>query len=403
MALITIDYPPARTSAAVQMRDLAHEFQRQGHRPVVIVPDTKVEKPWRLEEANGVEILRVRAKPMRDIGHVRRTINERQVSYILARGIDASPFAREDWDIVVWYSPTIFFGPFIRKLKRRSGALAYLILRDIFPEWAVDLGVLRKGPAYWYFKRHALFQYKIADVIGVQTESNLVYLSDWCSRTNKRLEVLHNWQHPPVVGPCSIRIANTVLSGRTIFCYIGNMGLAQGMDVLVDLAARTCNRSDIGFLFVGRGSEVPALKRRISDLGLTNVLMFGEIPAEEIPGLLAQCHVGLLALHPNHKSHNIPGKFLSYLRAALPVLASVNAGTDLQCIIENEGVGRAFAGDALDDLYAALNILADDVSLRAEMSERCTALADRLFSPASTVRQIVGHLISGAVRPTCSP
>jgi glycosyltransferase involved in cell wall biosynthesis len=379
------------------MRDLAHEFRQQGHRPVIIVPDSKIEKPWMLEVMNGIEVLRVRAAPMRDIGYVRRTINESLVSYALAQGLDASPFAQEDWDLVAWYSPPIFFGPFIRKLKRRSGALAYLILRDIFPEWAVDLGVMGKSPIYWYFKRKALFQYKVADVIGVQTESNLAYLSTWCTRAGKRLEVLRNWQHAPVVGPCSIRIADTALCGRTIFCYTGNMGLAQGMNVMVDLAARAKGRDDVGFIFVGRGSEVSTIKRRISELGLTNILMFGEIPAEEIPGFLAQCHVGLLALHPDHKSHNIPGKFLSYLRAGLPVLAHVNAGTDLQYMIEKEGVGRAFGGGAFDDLHAALNALADDAKLRAGMAERCTALAERLFSPASTVRQIVGHISSNAL------
>ena len=97
------------------------------------------------------------------------------------RTVVSSPFRRAKWDIVTWYSPPIFFGPLIWKLRRNSGARTYLILRDIFPEWAVDLGLVRKGPVYLVFKAIAAFQYAVSEVIGVQTPSNLVYLANWAS------------------------------------------------------------------------------------------------------------------------------------------------------------------------------------------------------------------------------
>src|SRR5205085_9476462 len=120
------------------------------------------------------------------------------------------------------------------------------------------------------------------------------------------------------------------------------------------------NRSDIGFLFVGRGSEFARLQAEKTSRALDNVLFFDEIDSSEIPGLLGQCHVGLVALHPDHKTHNIPGKFVSYVQYGLPVLARVNAGTDLERLIEDEGVGRVYAGNSVSELKRLAEELADN-------------------------------------------
>jgi hypothetical protein len=90
---------------------------------------------------------------------------------------------------------------------------------------------------------------------------------------------------------------------------------------------------------VGRGSDVKKLAADAQARGLQNVLFQDEIHPDEIPGLYAQCQVGLVALDPRHKSHNIPGKFLTYMQSGLPVLANINAGNDLAGIIRHENVG----------------------------------------------------------------
>ena len=151
-------------------------------------------------------------------------------------------------------------------------------------------------------------------------------------------------------GRAVVALAVTVLAGRKIFVYIGNMGVAQSMDIFIELIQGLRHRDDIGFLFVGRGSEFAKLEAEKASRELNNVLFFGEIDSSEIPGLLAQCHVGLVALHPDHKTHNIPGKFVSYVQYGLPVLARVNAGTDLERLIEDEQVGqRRLAGVVAED------------------------------------------------------
>lgn len=341
-----------------------------------------------MEVNDSVQVLRLAGPRTRDNSYLRRTVSELLLPFVMMRSLRKSPFRDTPWDLVAWYSPTIFFGPLIWLLKRASGCRTYLILRDIFPEWALDLGLFRKGPAYWFFKAIANFQYAMADTIGVQTPSNLVYLTDWAKRPGRHLEVLQNWQTPaPDVGS-SIAVAETPLAGRKIFVYIGNMGIAQGMDIFIDLAESLEHRHDLGFLFVGRGSEVLRLKAIVAARSLTNTLFCNEVDSREMPGLLAQCHVGLLALDPRHKTHNIPGKFLTYLLAGLPVLARVNAGTDLAQLIDDEGVGCVYVGESVDALRRFAEELSDSFAKYEAMAARGRALAERMFSPATAVRQI---------------
>jgi glycosyltransferase involved in cell wall biosynthesis len=387
IALISTDYPPLRTSAAVQLRDLAQQFAMLGHRPVVIVPSPMSDRHWMIERLDGIEVLRVAAPPTRAQSFVRRALAEMWLPFAMLRNVRKSPFRSAKWDLLVWYSPPIFFGPLIWALRRTSGARTYLILRDIFPEWAVDLGLVRRGPVYLMFKAIAALQYATAEVIGVQTPSNLAYLSGWAS-PNRRIEVLHNWLAvTPDVG-CSIAVENTVLAGRKIFVYIGNMGVAQGMDIFIELIQSLRHRDDIGFLFVGRGSEFAKLEAEKASRELNNVLFFGEIDSSEIPGLLAQCQVGLVALHPDHKTHNIPGKFVSYVHYGLPVLARVNAGTDLERIIEDNGVGKVYVGNSVGELKRLAEELADNDAMRHAMSGMGRELGGRMFSPAAAAGQI---------------
>lgn len=389
IALISTDYPPLRTSAAVQLRDLALQMAAQGHRPVVIVPSPLSGRNWVLETLDGIEVLRVAAPETRSPSLVRRAIAELWLPFAMLRNIRKSPLRAQAWDLLVWYSPPIFFGPLIWALRWASGARTYLILRDIFPEWAVDLGVLRRGPSYLFFKAVAALQYALADVIGVQTPSNIAYMANW-QTPRRRVEVLHNWLNVTANVGCSINVQQTALAGRKILVYIGNMGVAQGMDILIELVESLRDRQDLGFLFVGRGRDFENLVAEKTARGLSNVLFFNEIDSSEIPGLLAQCHVGLVALHPKHKTHNIPGKFVSYVQYGLPVLARVNAGTDIARLIEERGVGTAYVGDSVAELRRLAVEMVEDEGALTLMSGNGRELGQAIYSPAAAASQIVG-------------
>jgi glycosyltransferase involved in cell wall biosynthesis len=388
IALIADAYPPLRTSGAVQVRDLAQELASQGNDVTVIVPAPGAAVPWRLERVGGVQVLALASPATKDVSYVRRTVAEALMPLCILRGIRRSPLRSASWEAVIWYSPSIFLGLLVGALKRSRACRSYLILRDIFPEWAVDMGLMRRGLAYWFFKLVERYQYSVADVIGVQSPSNLAYLAAWATRPGRQLEVLNNWLAPAADIGCSIRVSATSLAGRRILIYAGNMGVAQGMDILLEVATALRDRADIGFLFVGRGSDVPRLRALAAARALQNVMFFEEIEPAEIPGLLRQCHVGLVALDPRHRTHNVPGKFLAYMQAGLPVLARVNAGNDLIGMIDIEQVGLAYVGDSAAELAGLATTLCADEPRRRAMSAQALRLAASAFSVTSIARQI---------------
>jgi glycosyltransferase involved in cell wall biosynthesis len=392
IALIADTFPPLRTSGAVQLRDLSREFARQGHVLTVLLPSPDQHEPWSLEEIDGVQVLRLKAPRTKDIGYVRRTFGEFTMPFAMLRQFRKSPLASELWDGVVWYAPSIFHGPLASALKRRSNCKGYLIIRDIFPEWAVDMGLMGKGLPYRFFDAVARYQYSVADVIGIQTPGNLGYFHKWEQQPGRKLEVLQNWLDEPVQARCPVRIGETKLAGRKILVYAGNMGVAQGMDILLDLAEKLLSRKDIGFLFVGRGSEVTRLKCSADVRKLENLLFYDEIHPDEIPDLYAQCSAGIVTLDPRHKSHNIPGKFLTYMQSGLPVLATVNKGNDLVKLIRNERVGQVCESNRVQDLVYLANTLLEEIESDTQLSTRCSYLFEREFAVGRAVGQIVTAL-----------
>ncbi len=390
VALIADTFPPLRTSGAIQLRDLSREFRNQGHDITVILPSSEIDHSWSLEDIDGVRVLRLSAPKTKDVNHIRRTFSEFFMPFFMQRNLHKSPMSREQWDAVIWYSPSIFHGPLIRAIKLASNCKSYLIIRDIFPQWAVDMGLMsRRGLIYYFFNTVAHYQYWVADIIGVQTSGNLGYFKDWAVGSKRYLEVLPNWLFDSPTSGCSISLTETKLAGRKIFVYAGNMGVAQGLGVFLDLAELLQVRLDVGFLFVGRGSDAAKLAKDSKLRGLSNVLFYDEIHPDEIPGLYAQCAVGLVSLDPKHKSHNIPGKFLTYMQARLPVLGRINAGNDLVDIIRKNNVGRVSEGGDQYSLEVLANELLDLLNVDNNIKDRCRNLYLKLFSPEAAVKKIV--------------
>jgi glycosyltransferase involved in cell wall biosynthesis len=392
IALIADTFPPLRSSGAVQLRDLSREFARQGHKLCVLLPASDQREPWRLEEFDGAQIMRLKAPRTKDIGYLRRTLAELVMPFAMLKNLRKSPLAKERWDGIVWYAPSIFHGPLVSTLKKSSACKSYLIIRDIFPEWAVDMGLMGRGLPYRFFDAVARYQYFVANVIGVQTPGNRRYFSAWLEQPGRRLEVLQNWLNKTAQARCPIRVDETILAGRKVLVYAGNMGVAQGMDILLDLAEKLRSRIDVGFLFVGRGSDAARLKTAAQSRALDNVVFFDEIKPDEIPDLYAQCNAGIVALDPRHKSHNIPGKFLTYMQSGLPVLANINAGNDLALMIRDERVGRVCENNQVDELLRLTEQLLDQIENDSGLPARCTALFEREFSVENTVQQIVAAL-----------
>lgn len=389
LALLVEYYPPSRTSAAVQMSDLAGELARQGHAVTVFTTSPQLDSPLARDEAPGLTVLRVPTGKVKGLSLARRAINEIVMPLALWRGARCCGIQVGNFDGIVWYSPTIFLGPFVAWLKVKSRAPTYLILRDIFPQWALDAGIMRRGPAYYFFKAFESFQYRIADVIGVQSPANLRHFEK-ASTCKSRLDVLHNWMKLDRPEPEKTDMLQRYgLVGKHILVYGGNMGVAQDVDNLLRLAGRVRDADQVILLLVGNGSEVARMRRVVSDCGLINVVFADEVDPDEFRSLLRMCHVGLITLDRRLTTHNIPGKLLAYLEAGLPVIASVNAENDLLTILFQSGAGIGFTnGEDREFAEAVLSIIGDP-DRRALMSENARALAKASFSVDSIARQLV--------------
>ena len=399
--LILVDcYYPSTKSSAKLVHDLAVEFVRRGDRAVVLTPGETIADKVESRAEDGVMVVRVKMGPIKGVNRVIRAANEIRLSARIWRS--AKTFLRENpCDLVLFYSPTIFFGALVRKLKALWNCPAYLILRDIFPYWAADAGVLQKGPIFQFFCRVAAQQYRIAEVIAVQSPANLQFFATEFPREKFQLKVLFNWtalQEAP--RQRTNYRASLGLKDKVVFLYGGNLGVAQDMDNILRLAARLAFRPDIRFLLVGEGSEMRRLQKNIDLNRMRNVQLLPAMSQGEYLSMVSECDVGLISLDARLTSHNVPGKLLSYLYWGMPVLASVNPGNDLFALLQESAGGFCFENGDDENLALATLRLADDARLRAAMGRNARRLLEQTFSVQHAVNQIFTHLRETGLIPT---
>ena len=375
------------------MRDLAFEFVKQGHEVLVLTPFSEIDTNFQLDEYYGLQVLYLKAPKIRNISYLRRVLGEFLMPLMMIYHLKQSHYCSSQFDGVITYAPSIFLGPLAKYIKRDSNCKNYLIIRDIFPQWAVDVGLLsNSGLPYYLLKKVERYLYSTADTIGVQTSANVPYFNEDVVDGSTTIEVLQNWLAKGDEKACSIVVEDTLLKGRKIFVYAGNMGDAQGLSIFIELAERLQKNSAVGFLFVGRGRAVASLKHDVETRELGNILFFDEVEPEEIPALYRQCDVGIISLDQRHKTHNIPGKFLSYMMAGIPVLACVNHGNDLKKMIEQEEVGRVCTGHSVEILQGLLEDMVKNDLLNSGIYKRCLNLSEKLFTPKIAAKKIIHAL-----------
>ena len=388
--LLLVDcYYPNSKSGATQMHDMALELHRQKHEVIVLTPSDRVSKPIEVTSEFGFQVVRVKTRNIKAGWRAFRAIEESRLSSILWRHAKAF-LLQHPADLVVFYSPTIFWASLVRRLKSHWHCPAYLILRDIFPQWAVDAGILRKGLIYYFFRRKEILQYEIADRIAVQSPANLEYFAREFRTQGYRLEVLYNWMNLQVENVPSTNYRTSLgLQDKVVFVYGGNLGVAQDVDNIVRLADRLAAHSHIHFLLVGEGSEVPRLRRLLAEKSLRNIQILSAVRPPEYLAMLSEFDLGLLSLDRRLKTHNVPGKLLGYMYWCKPTLASINPGNDLFEILGKNQAGLCLLNGDDDGLCAAALKLANDPDLRDRMGKNARGLLERLFSVEAAVAQIM--------------
>ena len=239
---------------------------------------------------------------------------------------------------------------------------------------------------------YAKMQFLAADIIGVQSRGNIKFIQKKIFFKTNKVTVLNNWLSQTKIDKCKLNLSNLKFKEKRIVIYSGNMGISQGIETLIGLANSMKDNKNIVFLFIGRGTEYLKSKNLCKEIGLQNVFFEDEIPSSQIFDLYSKCFCGLIVLDKKHKTHNIPGKLLSYLRSGLPVFAIVNEKNDLIKLVNKNQVG--FATDNFDMKKAHINFtnLLNNIQKDDQIKNRCKKLANTLFSTSIIVEEIINDL-----------
>ncbi len=396
LALIIDDYLPHSTRVGAKMiHELACELMQQGHQVTVITPHFDQSRSKLIKgEIDGVEVWRFISGPIKDVDKVTRAINETLLSY-RAWGAIAHQVKEDTFDGVVYYSPSIFFGSLVAKIKKRCNCRSYLVLRDFFPQWAIDSGLIKSGSIIErYFRYFESLSYKHADMIGVMSQKNLDIFNDNNSGQFP-VSILRNWASltPHETSPQVYNLREKLgLLDQVIYFYGGNIGHAQDMANLVRLAKGMRHENNAHFLFVGQGDEVELIEDLARKWELNNFSYLPSVDQTEFKEILAQVDVGLFSLSAKHTAHNFPGKLLGYMVQSLPILGSVNQGNDLMELVNESGAGFITVNGDDEQFLANAHQLHKNVELRREMGAAGYRLLENEFAVSSIASTILSSL-----------
>ncbi len=325
---------------------LVEEFVNNNHEVSVIAPGN--DKTGIYLEKN-IPILRVKTLPIKNVPYYLKGLSNILLPYQFERALNRF-YKDRSFDLIISPTPPITLVDLAAKLKKKYSAKFYLILRDIFPQNAVDLGFMRKGGlTHRYFRAKEKKLYRVADFIGCMSQGNIQYILKHNPEVAaEKLHELRNFQKPyQGFGFDKDILKNKYgISDKFVVVFGGNMGKPQQLENVLALAKSVLNYTDILFLLLGEGVQMKNLEIYIKENGLTNIKIQRTIPKQEYQDLLSICHVGLISLHKDFTIPNIPSKALDYFNVGLPVLASLDKATDFGVILDKENCGLwSYAGD----------------------------------------------------------
>jgi len=250
------------------------------------------------------------------------------------------------FDLVLYSTPPITFTNTITYIKKKDGAVSYLLLKDIFPQNAVDLGMISKhGLIYYYFRKKEEKLYSVSDFIGCLSPANVDFLLKENPNVNPNIvEVNPNSIQPLEEGlstqkRISIRAKYNIPLNSIVFIYGGNLGKPQGIDFIIKALSANNGIENIFIIVVGSGTEFPRLYEWFKLVSPSNILVMQGLPKNEYDELVMACDIGLVFLDRRFSIPNFPSRLLSYLENKMPVLAATDVNTDFGKIIVNAECG----------------------------------------------------------------
>lgn len=380
---------PSTKSSAKIMFDLAQELVSLGHEVTVITVSEFIKNSYEETYENGVKVLRFKSGKIDGANKYLRFLNEWALSTVIwLRG--KRFFKNNSCELIIWYSPSIFFSTLINKIKLLNNCKSYLILRDIFPQWAVDTGVLKNSIILKFLRIYEFKQYASANVIGVQSPNNLLYFNKVNLHNKFNVEVLYNWTNLEDVVSIKTNFRDKLgLKGKVVFFYGGNIGVAQDMDNIVRLAYNLRSENKAYFLIVGDGTESKRLTKLISELKINNIMIHSSVDQNTYHSMISEFDVGIISLDKKFKTPNFPGKMLGYMNFSKPIIASINEGNDLKDILTEYNAGLvSINGDDLTLINNCKNLLYN-YDLRVKLGKNGKKMLTDVFSVSNASNQIL--------------
>ena len=342
--------------------DLMRKFRDEGHNVYIVTPyERQFALPTSLSEVDGIHLLGVRTLNIQKTNIIEKGIGTILLETQFNRAIKKY-LSHVNFDLILYSTPPITFTDVVRNLKKgTSSAISYLLLKDIFPQNAVDLGMFSKNSLiYWYFRQKEIGLYKHADYIGCMSPANVEFVLRHNSfLVHERVEIAPNSielkKDPINIDRESIRKKYDLPIDRPIFIYGGNLGKPQGIDFLIQCLNANCQRNDCHFLIVGNGTEYHKLENWFINTKTDNVSLFPRLPKEDYDALVQSCDIGLIFLDHRFQIPNYPSRLLSYLEYKMPIIAATDINTDIGTIAEKNGYGYCCESKYVESFTAFVN------------------------------------------------
>ena len=353
--------------------DLMREFIRKGVTPYVVIPgERRYGKPEEVFESFGVHILRVKTLNIQKPNFIEKGIGtlllESQYMAAIKRYWKGVKF-----DLCMYSTPPITFNKIIA-WQKKQGVPTYLLLKDIFPQNAVDLGLFsKKSPIYWFFRWKEKRLYALSDRIGCMSPANVRFVLEHNSNLkSEKIEICPNsieLRKEVFMKDKSILAKYGIPTGKLLFIYGGNLGKPQGIDFLIQLLNELKDREDLHVCVVGSGTEGKKLYNWFERVNPKSVTLMNAMPKNDYDKLVSAADIGMVFLDRRFTIPNFPSRILSYLENRQPVFLATDKSTDMGEIAMRNGFGVWCESGDINTAIENINSLVNSRSMRIILCE----------------------------------